>query len=112
MNHHTHEELVQIKVPEKQRLWDERIEDFLSSGQTQKAWCEDYGIPGNQLSYWLRKHRSKNDERSTNRWVSLPTSQTTCSGVSLRLGKAVLEVEPGFDEQTLAALLRALMAAC
>gem|GEM_PF-5068991 len=51
-------------------------------------------------------------EQPTNRWVSLPTSQAAGSGVSLKLGKVVLEVEPGFDEQTFTSVLRALMAAC
>jgi len=60
----------------------------------------------------LRKHRAKVVEQPTNRWVSLPTSQAAGSGVSLKLGKVVLEVEPGFDEQTFTSVLRALMAAC
>ncbi len=101
--------MVQISDPEKTKLWEERVADFLSSGLTQKAWCEEKGIPGHQLGYWLRKHKSK---KPTNRWVNLPASHVVGSGVSLKLGKVVLEVEPGFDEQTFVSVLRALMAAC
>ncbi len=104
--------MVQISDPEKTKLWEDRITDYLSSGLTQKAWCEENNIPGHQLAYWLRKHRAKVVEQPTNRWVSLPTSQAAGSGVSLKLGKVVLEVEPGFDEQTFASVLRALMATC
>ena len=104
--------MVQISDLEKTKLWEERIDDFLSSGLTQKAWCEEKGIPGHQLGYRLRKYKSKDVKQPTNRWVNLPTSHVIGSGVSLKLGKVVLEVEPGFDEQTFSSVLRALMAAC
>lgn len=104
--------MVQIRDTEKSKVWEERIADFLSSELTQKAWCEEKGIPNHQLAYWLRKYRTKNMEPPIGRWVSLPTSEVACSGVSLKLGEIVLEIEPGFDEQTFASVLRALMAVC
>ena len=43
---------------EKYRLWEERIQEFRSSGQTCKAWCREQQIPVATMNYWLRKQKS------------------------------------------------------
>ena len=43
---------------EKRRLWEERIQEFHSSGQTCKAWCREQQIPVATMNYWLRKQKS------------------------------------------------------
>lgn len=43
---------------EKHRLWEERIQEFYSSGQTCKAWCREQQIPVATMNYWLRKQKS------------------------------------------------------
>ncbi len=96
----------------KQELWTERIEAFLASGLSQRAWCEQQGMRPNQLSYWLRKLRTEARPSGKGRWVSLNNIAPSNSGVSLRIGNAVLEIERGFDPEVLADVLRSLMASC
>ncbi|MGI6567348.1 MAG: IS66 family insertion sequence element accessory protein TnpA [Limnochordia bacterium] len=36
---------------ERRELWAERIEAFLSSGLSQRAWCREHGLRPNQL--WI-----------------------------------------------------------
>lgn len=97
----------------KQILWNERIDSFLASGLSQRAWCQEQGLPPQQLSYWLRKHHRKEGHPGTSRWVSIDAISTSSgSGVSLRVGTITLDVEPGFDQQVLADVLRSLMSVC
>lgn len=44
---------------ERRRLWKERVEVFLASGQNQRAWCQEHGLPAHQLGYWLRKFKDE-----------------------------------------------------
>lgn len=46
------------------------------------------------------------------RWVSLPGTASFGSGVSLRIGDLVVDVESGFDKELLVDVVRALMAVC
>lgn len=97
----------------KQELWDERIESFLASGLSQRAWCQEQELPEHQLRYWLYKYQARTVQPATNRWVSMdPASTTSMSGVSLRVGNISLDVEPGFDQQVLADVLRSLTTIC
>ena len=97
---------------EKQRLWEERIEAFLASGQSQRAWCQEQGLRANQLGYWLRKYRARMSQPSGKRWVSMESGFHSHSGVSLRIGNIVLDVEPGFNQQVLVDVLHSLMNVC
>lgn len=82
-----------------------RIDAFLAGGLSQKARCEQQGFKANQLGYWLRKRNAPNTP-STSRWVSLETSNHFNSGVSMRIGSLVVEVEKGFDQGVLADVIR------
>ena len=99
---------------DKRQLWEERVRAYLASGQTQKAWCLEQGIPVHQLRYWLRKFKAEHVQVSSGsgRWVSLPASIRTGSGVSLRIGGVILEVERGFDQDVLVDVIRSLMSLC
>ncbi len=97
---------------EKQKLWDERIEVFLASGLSQAAWCREQGLPAHQLSYWLRKSKNSISAAANNRWVSVPNTTAGKSGVSLRIGKIALEIEPGFDAGVLSDVIRSVVDLC
>ncbi len=97
---------------QKQELWNERIQDFRASGLEPKAGARNTGgLQVGQLGYWLRK--SKTEASSSNgRWLSLDTIALPGSGISLRIGSMVLEIERGFDQEVLADVVRSLMAVC
>lgn len=96
----------------KQELWTERIEAFLASGLSQRAWCEKQGLRPNQLGYWLRKFRAETPSLKNSRWVSLDNIAPAGSGVLLHIGNVTLEVQRGFDQQVLADVVRSLMNVC
>ena len=94
---------------QKQELWNGRIEDFRASGLSQKAWCDQEGLPVGQLGYWLGKLDAATDATSNSRWVNLETIAPSGTGISLRIGSIVLEVERGFDQEVLADVVRSLI---
>lgn len=40
---------------EKAGIWDDRVQDFRSSGQTCREWCAEHQIPVSTMAYWIRK---------------------------------------------------------
>ena len=61
---------------EKQRRWEERIQEFRSSGQTCKAWCREQQIPVATMNYWLRKQKSEEiPSASETLFAKLPTEE-------------------------------------
>ena len=61
---------------EKRRLWEERIQEFHSSGQTCKDWCREQQIPVATMNYWLRKQQSDElPSRSETLFAKLPTEE-------------------------------------
>ena len=40
---------------EKSSLWSGRVQEFRSSGQTCKGWCEEHQIPVSTMRYWIRR---------------------------------------------------------
>jgi len=37
----------------KQEKWEKTINEFMSSGLSQRKWCSTVGIDRNRLQYWL-----------------------------------------------------------
>ena len=44
---------------EKRALWMERIQEFQSSGQTCKSWCQNNQIAVSTMNYWIRQLRDR-----------------------------------------------------
>ena len=64
--------------------WQRLIEEQAASGLTQKAFCEQMGIPVGTFGYWKRKLRTENGDASAQDpergtavsladWIELPT---------------------------------------
>jgi hypothetical protein len=87
---------------------------FLASGQSRRVWCKEQGLSVHQLGYWLRKFKAEAKEvpSDNDRWISLQAATFSGSGVSLRIGDFVVDVESGFDKQILIDVVRTLMAVC
>ena len=105
--------MVFISHSEKRALWNERIQDFLTIGQSRQAWCRDNEVSAQQLGYWLRKSQSSHENQAeSSRWVSMNASSSAGSGITMRVGDIILEVERGFDPQVLTDVILTLMTLC
>lgn len=101
-------------MTEKAREWTARIEAWQRSGKSQRAFCLDAGIPLGTFQWWRNRLRNDQDSvvgESSFVEVSLhPREVTTSSSrqsraVAIVCGAYRVEVTPGFDQDTLAAVL-------
>lgn len=95
--------------------WRARIADYSQRAGSTREWCDANGVTLWQLRYW-RKRLSEHSEDSSpaggTAWSSVRVvpeqSAEGRHGVTVHLGPARIEVNPGFDQPTLAQALRAI----
>ena len=102
---------------ERQREWEARIAAYRASGQSTKEWCAAHDLKPHQLWYWIRKHQLTDSPTvMSSRWVPVELSDpepiSQGSTLLIRLGKATVEVKPGFDPTLLTDIIRTLAALC
>mgnify|MGYP005846052641 CR=1 FL=1 len=102
---------------ERRLQWEKRIAEYRSSGQSVREWCAANGLDPNRLWYWLRRTRTEDAEPQATRWLPVEVTGRAdgggqAAGLLVRVGKAGIEVRPGFDPELLVAVVRALSEAC
>ena len=98
--------------------WRDRLDDFSDSEMTVAEWCRFNAVPIHQFYYWRHKlsaGATLSKPRATG-WMSVSVVDTKQviarpSGVSVRIGSAVIDVAAGFDSGVLRAVVAALGAA-
>lgn len=100
---------------ELRKIWETRIADFKSSGLSGTAWCAANGLRPNQLWYWLKKFRTQENRSDTpTRWLPVelndPGTTGNGDGLIIKVGPAVIEVQPGFNPALLQEVIRAIKA--
>ena len=61
---------------DQNQLWRERLDDFKTSGLTQKEWCQVHHIPQSTLRYWIRKLKSR-ESVTPSSWLQLDSTGKT-----------------------------------
>jgi hypothetical protein len=90
-------------------LWRERLDSFTRSGQSVRAWCAEQEIPEHQFHYWRRRLTEESPTSPGAGWVAMAVVPASVpGGVAIRMGRALVEVQPGFDAGLLRAVVRAL----
>ena len=99
--------------PGLRQEWEARIADFRASGQSGTAWCATHNLRPNQLWYWLKKIITvENPSITQTQWMSVeindfgPTGKR--NGLLIKVGQAVIEVQPGFNPALLKEVVRTL----
>ena len=107
---------------EDRKLWNERINDYRTSGLTAIKWAEDRQVAVHKLRYYINKFNKENKPNSNDESIKSP-GNTKWASVTLKksiveeksknplkvtIGKATIEVVPGFDENTLQSVIRIL----
>jgi len=104
---------------QRHKDWKEQVGRFRESGLTQHKWCIQNGANLHNLRYWLRKEQ---DERvqtgyrhSETSWMPLQiieestaplVSAVSAGTITIRLGEAIIAVEPGFSQPHLLQVLQ------
>jgi transposase-like protein len=102
----------------KAEHWAELVNEYESSGESQRGFCARRGIGQSTLRYWRRRLQESAGEapsRGGAQFVAVKVRQdessATASGLSIVAGHGLrVEVARGFDEQTLERVLVSLRA--
>lgn len=103
----------------REKMWESRIEQFKQSGQKLTKWCSINKIRVDTFSYWLAKE--KNDAApkgvDTSQWVSLKIIDNTPelpseSRLTIKIGKAVIDINRGFNPEILLDVVKVLNEVC
>lgn len=100
---------------ELKRQWEIRIASFKESGLSVNDWCSKEGIKANQLRYWLKKVDNNEVVAKKPQWIPVSVNQISReddskTALPIRIGKAVIEVSPGYDPELLSDVVRTLIA--
>jgi hypothetical protein len=96
--------------------WVKLIEEFKASGKSQVQWCREKNLRVKAFNYQYRKYRKENKayapEVNTANWLPVELKPMILPKVSIRVGKAVIEIEKDYDEGLLQKVIRSLEAIC
>lgn len=96
---------------ELERVWKDRVEEFKASGLSQAEWCRRHGLKPKRLSYWFGKFQEADmrpEEEAQWLQVEMGRPEVPTSVIEIKIGKALIEVTPGFDPELLANVVQAL----
>lgn len=103
---------------ENRKLWTERIEDYRSSGLTAAKWADNKGIAVHKLRYYINKFNKEKKQNSNKepkelKWASVvpiaPLAEDKANNpLRIIIGKATIEVVPGFDKDVFESVIRIL----
>ena len=73
--------------------WERKVTECRESKMSKSAWCKEQGIAPSTLHY----HIEKASKKKAKKFIELKPRLT---GIRLRIGPALLELDPDFDEVT------------
>jgi hypothetical protein len=95
---------------ELRNLWEARVAKYKASGQSAKVWCTENDVNISQLYYWLKKEHVSDEQPM---WVPVAIEEPSReSTLCVRVGRASVELRPGFDPELLLKVVKTLSAVC
>jgi len=95
--------------------WKKLIEEFEKSGKSQAQWCREKNLKVKAFNFQYIKYKKiKQNEFSDKQinWMPVKLESLTIPKLSIRLGRAVIEIEDGYDERLLQSMVKSLEAIC
>jgi hypothetical protein len=97
---------------EVREQWEERITAYRASGLTAARWCERTGHSIGQLKYWITKTGKAARKRDWAPVEIVDSNPAAASKITVHVGSARVEVEPGFDQSLLSEVLGVVSSTC
>jgi len=101
-----------LKLDENREIWIKRVEEYKSSGLSQKTWCEENGIKATSLRYWVMKLNNKSATRLNDSSIEFAsvsiTEEQSFPAVVLEIKDVKLSVTSNYDEILLIKLIKTL----
>lgn len=101
-------------------LWEGRLKEFAGSRNSLTAWCREQGLPVHQAKYWQHKlRRNESAGAQSPQWLTLEIdgpSETAlkrqAATLCIKVGPAVIEIQPGYNVELLKDVIRTLDKIC
>ena len=99
-----------------QENWVKIIAYYRDSGLTAVEWCEKFDCPMGRLKYWVAKFdKAQRQPADETKWAQVEivdANSPQVTTISIHVGAARIEVNPGFDLALLADVLKVARATC
>jgi hypothetical protein len=96
--------------------WVKLIEEFKTSKKSQAQWCREKNLKVKAFNYQYRKYRKEKktypSEVNKTSWLPVELKPMVVPKLSIKVGKAVIEIEKDYDEVLLQNVIRSLVAIC
>jgi len=95
--------------------WEKLIKEFEKSGKTQAQWCKEKNLKVKAFNFQYRKFRGmiqNKQVKNKTEWIPVKLEPPMISKLSIRVGKAVIEIEKGYDEKLFQDIVKSLEAIC
>ena len=98
---------------EKRQKWESQVAAFKASDQSALSWCADHDVKAHQLYYWISKFKSEDEPTvKQTQWLPMEIGELDTNHLTgvlnIKVGKATIEVSPGFDASLLTDVIRTL----
>lgn len=96
---------------ELRKEWEQRISDYIASGQSQAKWCEENEISYHQFGYWKKRLKDQSTEKTNNSWVPVIVEEpktARCESLLIKVGSVSIEVNAGFNSTLLTEVIKVL----
>lgn len=88
----------------KNKQWESRVLRWKASGKSARQWCKEHNVAQSTFQYWRDRYfPEKLDPKA---FTEIPLEIST--GIAIRYQGFEIQVEKGFDQQTLSRCLRAI----
>lgn len=90
-------------------IWLNRINEYKSSGLSQKVWCTENDLKFSSFKYWLaRSNENPSDNNGAFEFASVSISKENFSAIAVEVNGVTLSVNNDYDEMLLIKLLKTL----
>ncbi len=97
-----------IRYPERHRKWSAIITNWQTSGLSAAAYCRKRDISYANFGYWKRRLVVEQSNPDDFALISFEPQSSDRIGVEVLIGDVRVALEPGFDEQGLCRVVKAL----
>jgi len=97
-----------LSIEERREKWIVLFAEQQSSGLTVTAWCREHGIEKNTFYRWRKRLNGMSSEGSGGFVRLAVAAEPVEFGLRLRVGRACILVEAGFDRRLLSDVLDVL----
>lgn len=92
-----------ISAEERKQLWQQRIDDYKSSGEPNvRAWCRHNQIGLQSMYQWMKRLASESrfDSQTKTQWMALSQSSShsdSDSPLRIHIGNVSIEIQENFN---------------